>query len=236
VYDALVAGLPSARRPRVLLGLASAASAAVLACGPGFQAVYEGNSRFEHCYGLEETPQATMREKADCWRDWSDHYTYGQTRDRIQYAIARYVALSQAPNVPTDEALMMAAPGVTPRVSTITAPAPSNAFAPPPKVLDVDGGSGYVGVAPPPSAAGTAATAPAVDPRTTKAVTGVKDAGAAPPPDDRSNARSELPGALCSDRCTTTLAACRETAKADAGDAAKACEPAYKKCMRGCFR
>lgn len=236
MYDGVVAGLSSARGPRSLLGLVVAASAAVLACGPGFQAVYEGNSRFEHCYGLEETPQATMREKADCWRDWSDHYTYGQTRDRIQYAIVRYVALSQAPNVPTDEALMMAAPGVTPRVSTITAPAPSSAFAPPPKVLDVDGGSGYVGVAPPPSAAGTAATAVASPTPPKAPAVGAKDAGVAPPPDDRANARSELPGALCSDRCTTTFATCKDAAKPDAGDATRSCEPTYKKCMRGCFR
>lgn len=113
------------------------------ACGPSFQAIYEGNARFEHCYALEENPQMPMRDKASCWRDWSERYTYGQTRDRIQYAIARYVALSQAPSLPTDEALMMAAPGEAPRVSAITAPAPTNAFAPPPKVLDP--------VAPPPA-------------------------------------------------------------------------------------
>ena len=113
-----------------LIVVASGA-AAVIGCGPSFQAVYEGNARFEHCYALEENPQMAMPDKASCWRDWSEHYTYGQTRDRIQYAIARYVALSQAPRVPTDEALMMAAPGERPRVSTITAPAPTDAFATP---------------------------------------------------------------------------------------------------------
>ena len=97
---------------------------AVAACGPSFQAVYEGNARFEHCYALEENPQVSMPEKAACWRDWSEHYTYGQTRDRVHYATARYVALSEARDAPTDEALMMAAPGETPRRSTITAPAP----------------------------------------------------------------------------------------------------------------
>ena len=107
-----------------------------LACGPSFQAIYEGNARFEHCYALEENAQTIVHEKADCWRDWSERYTFGQTRDRIHYATARYVALSQSTNVPTDEAMMMAAPGMTPRQSTITAPAPTNAFAPPPKVLE----------------------------------------------------------------------------------------------------
>ena len=74
----------------------------MLGCGPSFHAIYEGNARFEHCYALEENPQTGMKDRADCWRDWSEHYTYGQTRDRIQYATARYVALSQAPNVPTE--------------------------------------------------------------------------------------------------------------------------------------
>ena len=99
----------------------------LVACGPSFQAIYEGNVRFEHCYALEENPQRPMPEKAQCWRDWSEHYTFGQTRDRVQYAISRYVALSQAGEAPTDEAMMMAAPGETPRTTTIHAPAPSNA-------------------------------------------------------------------------------------------------------------
>ena len=40
-----------------------------MACGPSFQAIYEGNSRFEHCYALEENAQTAMHDKADCWRD-----------------------------------------------------------------------------------------------------------------------------------------------------------------------
>src|SRR4051812_47801302 len=114
--------------------LTAFAGAAALACGPSFQAIYEGNAQFEHCYAMEERSQTPLHEKAECWHDWSERYTYGQTRDRIHYATARYVALSQS--VPTDEAMMMAAPGMTPRTSTITAPIPTNAFAPPPKVLE----------------------------------------------------------------------------------------------------
>lgn len=211
------------------------AAVAAVACGPGFQAVYEGNARFEHCYGLEETPQSTMREKADCWRDWSDHYTYGQTRDRIQYAIARYVALSQAPNVPTDEALMMAAPGVTPRVSTITAPAPSNAFAPPPKVLETDGGPAALGVAPAATAAGR--TAPLPTAQVPERATAPEKVAPAP---DALSKGAALPGATCSEGCTSTFTSCAETCgTGDAGAHAKdcrACEVHYKKCMRGCYK
>lgn len=121
-------------RSAVAVALVAVPSAVVLACGPSFQAVYEGNAQFEHCYAMEERPQIAIHEKAECWNDWSQRYTYGQTRDRINYATARYVALSQ--DVPTDEAMMMAAPGMTPRTSVINAPSPTNAFAPPPKTLE----------------------------------------------------------------------------------------------------
>jgi hypothetical protein len=204
--------------------------APLLACGPSFHAIHEGNARFEHCYALEENPQSAMREKADCWRDWSEHYTYGQTRDRIQYATARYVALTQAPNIPTDEALMMAAPGEVGRVSTITAPAPTNAFAPPPKVLDpVDGG-------------GVPQNAPSPRPSDTNPVLGMSpDAGGGASP-----ATPLLPQSSCSSSCATTYRDCGggcESVMSDAGprDKEKAkicvvCERTYKTCMKGCFK
>lgn len=155
--------------------------ALLVGCGPSFHAIYEGNARFEHCYALEESPTSNMRERADCWRDWSERYTYGQTRDRIQYATARYVALSQAPNVPTDEALMMAAPGMTPRVSTITAPAPTSPYAPPPKVLEE--GPDAIAPAPPPLPDAALVPAPV-----------------APP--------APLPRATCTETCAEEFRAC----------------------------
>ncbi len=176
------------------------------ACGPSFQAIYEGNSRFEHCYALEENPQTPMREKSECWRDWSEHYTYGQTRDRVQYAIARYVALSAAPTVPTDEALMNAAPGITPpREQTITAPTPTNAFAPPPKVLEFDAG--------PPLQPPKSELPPVL-------ATGQPPAPAKP-----------LPSSDCADKCSGAYRACSEP---DAGS--KTCDKTYRACMKGCFK
>src|SRR5690349_4487799 len=73
---------------------------AVAGCGPSFQALYEGDARFEHCYALDESGTASMRQKSDCWRDWTLRYTYGQTRDRVEYAAARYRALTRAPEAP----------------------------------------------------------------------------------------------------------------------------------------
>lgn len=217
---------------RFLLGFGFAATA----CGPSFQAVYEGNARFEHCYALEENPTSTMPDRATCWRDWSERYTYGQTRDRIHYATARYVALSQGMNAPTDEALMMAAPGETPRASTITAPTPTSALAPPPKVLDPVTGS----------------TAKPVDPTTQEGLNRITSSGhpgeavnvpaakidaGAPAPQTPAVV---LPSGSCSDGCASDYRACSGACEGDAGAAQKAkctkCTRGYKTCMSSCFR
>lgn len=188
--------------------------AAVGACGPSFQALYEGNARFEHCYALEDDPQAKMTNKADCWRDWSERYTYGQTRDRVQYAIARYVALSQASTMPTDEVLTNAAPGVTPRVMTIRAPAPTSVFAPPPKVL-VEAQDAQA--ATPTTIASASALAPADRPQ-------------------------PMPAASCADQCSDAYRACGvQCVSVEAGSRAIGmpcvmCEGNYRTCMRACFK
>jgi hypothetical protein len=188
-----------------------------LACGPSFQAVYEGNARFEHCYALEENPQAPMTSKASCWRDWSEHYTYGQTRDRIHYATARYVALSETQTLPTDEAMMMAAPGETPRATTITAPAPTNAFAPPPKVLE-QGEQKITRVTGHP---GEAADVPVL----------ALDAGAPAP------SIVTLPASPCADGCASTYRSCAVGCNPAAGaKSCDACLRSYRGCMRDCFK
>jgi hypothetical protein len=205
------------RRSRSAL-LAPLLLVALAACGPSFQAIYEGNARFEHCYALEENPQAPMPDKAACWRDWSERYTYGQTRDRIHYATARYVALLEARNIPTDEALMMAAPGETPRKSTITAPTVTNAFAPPPKVLEPTD---------PPSPSEPRFGGP----------TGVPlialDGGVAP-----LGAPTALPAASCADDCGGAYRGCNGECESDAGTVStcRSCLKAYRTCMRSCFK
>jgi hypothetical protein len=200
------------------LGLAVLAAA----CGPSFHAIYEGNARFEHCYALEENPQTGMREKADCWRDWSERYTYGQTRDRIQYATARYVALSQAPNIPTDEALMMAAPGMTPRVQTITAPAPTSALAPPPKTLDyADAGA----VLPPPRPSDLMNT-----------VVGIPDAGGAAPSATVAQPPPPPPWSDCMGDCARAHIRCKSQCGADPGGCEEACRKISRTCLGACVK
>jgi len=193
---------------------------ALIACGPSFQAVYEGNARFEHCYALEENPSTAMPERAKCWRDWSERYTYGQTRDRIHYAIARYVALSQGMNAPTDEALMMAAPGEMPRMSTITAPTPTSALSPPPKVLDPTSNTSTTSAHP-----GEALNVPML----------AIDAGSPAPV-----MTVALPSSSCQDGCGGDYRGCSSSCESDGGPAqaarCQACTRTYKNCMRGCFK
>lgn len=188
-----------------------------LGCGPSFQAIYEGDARFEHCYALDDDPNAGMRSKSECWHDWTQHYTYGQTRDRVEYATMRYRALS-SPVAPTDEAMMSAAPGEGSRSTSITAPAPTSAFAPPPKTMqDLDSGASSPVVAPP-------ASIPAAD---------------YTPPGDRRDTSPSAPASPpqsgCIDGCATAWQQCSATCAARKARTCVSCDKAYGACMKRCF-
>ena len=188
------------------------------ACGPSFQAIYEGNVHFEHCYALEENPQLSLPDKAACWRDWSEHYTFGQTRDRVQYAISRYVALTRTTAAPTDEAMMNAAPGESPRTTMIYAPAPSNAFAPPPKVLE-------------PETRTTNSSSRAAE---TNNNVPYLDAGAPAPV-----VTVTAPNQSCLEGCAGDYRGCAYTCDGDGGAKSKTCttcKQKYATCGRGCFK
>jgi hypothetical protein len=184
----------------------------LVACGPSFLVVYEGDSRFEHCYALDENPNVSMQQKSDCWSDWMKHYTYGQTRDRVEFAAMRFRAIQRADTLPTDEAVMGAAPGEGTNGTILAAPAPTNAFAPPPKT-SVDVGPGAPAtpvIVPPPSASAAAPSASTLP---------------APPP--------RPPGTNCVDACSDVWQACHGTCTQNA---CAACDRIYTKCARGCFR
>jgi hypothetical protein len=182
------------------------ALAVLVGCGPSFQAVHEGEARFEHCYALDDSASAPLEKKAECWNDWAQHYTYGQTRDRVQYATQRYLALSRVPSLPTDEAMMSAAPGEGVTVNSITAPAPTSAFAPPPKTME--------------SVPGNDAGAPRSP-----------DAGSAPAAPLRSPPKSGA--VLCAEDCESTWTACRGDCEAKR---CAECDRVYKTCLRTCAK
>ena len=96
--------------------------AGVVACGPSFQAVYECDVHFEHCYALDESG-ASVEAKKECWRDWLHGYTYGQSRDRVEYGGTRYSELSLDPTLPSEDA-----PSAARAKHIVAAPVPTNAL------------------------------------------------------------------------------------------------------------
>jgi len=113
------------RNPSLLFFSIGAALAA--GCGPSFQATYECDVHFEHCYALDETP-AAVGVKRRCWSDWLAGYTFGQPRDRVDFAASRVKALA-APRGPVADV-----PPAASATRTVAAPLPTTAFAPPPSV------------------------------------------------------------------------------------------------------
>jgi hypothetical protein len=101
-----------------------------LSCGPSFHAVNECDARFEHCYALDQTSGISLAGRRTCWNDWLHGFTFGQSRDRVEYAATRVSQLSSdaiagdhsAPTLPPDGEQLVAGP------------IPTNAFAPPPNM------------------------------------------------------------------------------------------------------
>jgi hypothetical protein len=113
-----------------------AAGATLLSCGAGLRRQYEEDVRFEHCMGLDARPDMKPSIRSACWEEWSTFFTFGQTRDRIDYAHLRIQQLSQVSNF--DEAdWVRPASG-----AAVAVPEPTSALAPPPMLLNVDGGPG----------------------------------------------------------------------------------------------
>ena len=116
------------------------------ACGASIQAIYEGDVRFEHCMALDSTRHGKPTIRRACWQEWIKFYTFGQTRDRVEYARLRERQLSNASDF--DEADW--APSESKTVSAV--PDPTTALAPPPMMLAVDGGAQVDAALMPPSA------------------------------------------------------------------------------------
>lgn len=128
-----------------------AVTGGALACGPSYQMVYECDVRFEHCYAIDQGAGVSDAKK-DCWRDWLHGYTYGQSRDRVEFAATRFSELSLDTTLPTVDVQ-----GPRPRRPDrpVAAPVPTNAFAPPPNISD-----GHSGPEPPASAAAAREVSP----------------------------------------------------------------------------
>jgi hypothetical protein len=138
----------------VLAGLVATSAGAATGCGPSFQAVYECDVNFEHCYALDQGSASPDAMKA-CWRDWLHGYTYGQSRDRVEYAATRFSELSLDPTLPGEDTQTRPK-----RTHSMVAPLPTSAFAPPPNVASEHGDT-VVAASPVASVTYAGATGPA---------------------------------------------------------------------------
>lgn len=95
--------------------------------------MYEGDVRFEHCYRLDLEPGVSLVHRRECWREWTQFYTYSQTRDRIEWAYRRLRELGSQLGDPAASSSALLSP--LPPVANRLAPAPINPFEPPPATL-----------------------------------------------------------------------------------------------------
>ena len=124
-------------RPRPVRFRAAIVAAILLlvmgACGPSVQSIYEGNVRFEHCYRLDLEVDTAPTHREACWKEWLSMYTYGQPRDRIEYARRRVHAFAggdvDRPTLNVGDAKKAEA-----RQFYLVVPAPTSVHAPPPPV------------------------------------------------------------------------------------------------------
>jgi hypothetical protein len=106
-----------------------------ISCGASLQAVYEGDVRFEHCMALDARPDVKPTIRRTCWDEWRKFYTFGQTRDRTEYAALRVRQLSVASDFDEGDAQLAKAGGPS-------AVEPTSALAPPPRLIAaVDAGA-----------------------------------------------------------------------------------------------
>ncbi len=116
----------------------------VFACGPSLTAVHEGSVRFEHCYRLDLDTQVVSSHREACWKGWLTSFTYGQPRDRIDYARTRLSELQKGdPSPPALRTGSERRPEQ--RQFYLVVPTPTSVHAPPPPVATVwreeDGGA-----------------------------------------------------------------------------------------------
>jgi hypothetical protein len=104
-------------------------------CGPSFEAIQEGDLRFAHCDRLDLDPTIAPSHRLHCWREWRRVYTYGQTRDRVEYAQRRIAEVLSGDSDPPFELPSGSSRRPDGRSPSIRSPVHS----PPPAVVPVAG-------------------------------------------------------------------------------------------------
>jgi hypothetical protein len=132
VREATLARLLGART-LLGLGVVTTVAGAPIACGPSVQSIYEGDVRFEHCYRLDLDLNIAPTHREACWKQWLTSYTYGQPRDRIEYARRRVRAFAGG-DVTRPTLLTGSENRPQRREFYLVSPEPTSAHAPPPPV------------------------------------------------------------------------------------------------------
>lgn len=199
--------------------LFAALTAAALGCGPNYRYVYDGESAFERCYGLDYDNSVNDQARASCWSTWLQSYSYGANPDRIEFARNRLANVgaaerrapstaAAAPNAAAPAAAAMTAPGAAPLTVDVDRALPAGPPAPEP--------------------------APAASPWNGRVSTGGNPVSA-PPPTRHDSAGAEPPGAACGHECRGQWGTCGgRCPRQDAACVAR-CDEGYRDCMRGCF-
>ncbi len=131
---------------------------ALSGCGPSVQSIHEGSVRFEHCYRLDLELEVASGHRQACWVSWLKQYTFGQPRDRLDYAARRVRSFStgdgSGPRLQLD-----AKQRDETRQFYLVVPPPTSVHGPPPPIAT------RVNASAPPPGNGTGGAAPSAAPR-----------------------------------------------------------------------
>jgi hypothetical protein len=210
-------------RPWLPFAALAATLGSALSCGPSVQSIYEGNVRFEHCYRLDLERDVAITHRQACWTTWLDRYTYGQSRDKLEYARKRVRAFGSGdldrPELRIGESQQRQQDA---RQFYLVVPAPTSVHAPPPPIA-----TRMNAVEPAPSS--SAANNPT-------GVVAASNSTEAPSKAAPAIPAKTAPGEGCAAECQEAFNSCNRACDPTAKNVAcKSCDPDYKKCMQRCF-
>lgn len=186
-------------------------------CGPSAQSIYEGDVRFEHCYRLDLELDVASTHREACWTTWLDRYTYGQSRDRLEYARRRVRAFATGD---TDRPALRVGENQQQdsRQFYLVVPSPTSVHAPPPPIAT------RVNATPEPPPSATATDTGKSSPTMSNSAEAAKPSAPAP-------------GESCANECRNAFSSCNQACDPKSTTlACKSCDPDYKQCMQRCFQ
>jgi hypothetical protein len=115
--------------------------------------VYENDVHFEHCYAVDASPTMPHNVKLQCWAEWSQRFSQGQARDRVEYALARQRALLSGADDPSARIAIGAQPSSAPpplaASPVVASPLPRSPYEGPPATMALASAAPAPSAAPP---------------------------------------------------------------------------------------